>query len=76
VWAGANEWFLGYPDRAIRYTDDGLSLARRSNNPFNIATAFGFGTHVPGFRGDFKRVLETAAEAMKVSYLRGPALDR
>jgi class 3 adenylate cyclase len=67
VWAGANEWFLGYPDRAIRYTDDGLSLARRSNNPFNIATAFGFGTHVPSFRGDFKRVLETAAEAMKVS---------
>ena len=67
VWAGANEWFLGYPDRAIRYTDDGLSLARRSNNPFNIATAFGFGTHVHSFRRDFKRVLETAAEAMKVS---------
>ena len=67
VWAGASEWFLGYPDRAIRYTDDGLSLAQRSKNPFNIATAFGFGTHVHSFRGDYKRVLETAAVAMKVS---------
>ena len=66
VWAGANEWLLGYPDRAMRYTDDGQALARRSNNPFNIATAFAFGTHVPSFRGDFKKALTTAEQTIKM----------
>ncbi|MBV8451773.1 MAG: hypothetical protein JOZ29_05805, partial [Deltaproteobacteria bacterium] len=67
MWAGATEWFLGYPDRAVRYTEDGLALAQRLNNPFNIATAFGFATHVFSFRGDFRRVVETADQAIKVS---------
>jgi class 3 adenylate cyclase/tetratricopeptide (TPR) repeat protein len=67
MWAGATEWFLGFPDRAVRYTEDGLALARRLNNPFNIATAFGFATHVFSFRGNFTRVVETADQAIKVS---------
>jgi class 3 adenylate cyclase/tetratricopeptide (TPR) repeat protein len=67
MWAGATEWFLGYPDRAVRYTEDGLALAQRSNNPFNMAIAFGFATHVYSFRGEFKRVVEVADQAIKVS---------
>jgi class 3 adenylate cyclase/tetratricopeptide (TPR) repeat protein len=67
MWGGATEWLLGYPDRAVRYTENGVALAQRSKNPFNIATAFGFATHVFSFRGDFKRVLEIADQAIKVS---------
>src|SRR5258708_19665545 len=50
----------------MRHADYGQALAKQSNNPFNTATAFAFGTHVPSFRGDFKRTLGTAEQAMRM----------
>jgi class 3 adenylate cyclase/tetratricopeptide (TPR) repeat protein len=53
VWAGLNEWLLGYPDQALRYTDDARALARRLNNPFASVFALGIGVWTKGLCGDF-----------------------
>jgi class 3 adenylate cyclase/tetratricopeptide (TPR) repeat protein len=53
VWAGLNEWLLGYPDQALRYTDDARTLARRLNNPFASVFALGIGVFTRGLCGDF-----------------------
>jgi class 3 adenylate cyclase/tetratricopeptide (TPR) repeat protein len=66
VWAGLNEWMLGYPDRALRLVDEGLSLAHRQSNPFGLALALCIGGHVPSFRGEYKRVLEASEEALRI----------
>jgi class 3 adenylate cyclase/tetratricopeptide (TPR) repeat protein/ribosomal protein L40E len=76
VWAGLNEWLLGYPDSALRLVDEGLSLARRQNNPFGLAVALSVGGHVPSFRGEHKRVLEASEEALNRYRIRIPNHQR
>ena len=66
VWAGLNQWMLGYPDSALRLMDEGLSLAHRQNNPFGLALALGIGGHVPSFRGEYQRVVEVSEEALRI----------
>ena len=66
VWAGLNQWMLGYPDSALRLIDEGLSLAHRQNNPFGLALALGIGGHVPSFRGEYQRVVEVSEEALRI----------
>ena len=39
VWAGANEWQLGYPGRSLGYIGDAVSLARRQNKPLSLILA-------------------------------------
>jgi len=58
VWAGLNEWILGYPDSASRLVDEGLALAQRLNNPFGLAVALSIGGHVPSFRGSISAWLK------------------
>jgi tetratricopeptide (TPR) repeat protein len=66
VWAGLNEWLLGYPDSALRLVDEGLALAQRLNNPFGLAVALSIGGHVPSFRGEYRRVVDANEEAMRI----------
>jgi hypothetical protein len=44
IFAGYTEWYLGYPDRAMRYVEEALSIARRQNNPFATAFALSVGS--------------------------------
>ena len=53
--AGFNEWLLGYPDQALRYTDDARDLARRLNAPFAVAFVNSVAIFIHGWRGDFAR---------------------
>jgi class 3 adenylate cyclase/tetratricopeptide (TPR) repeat protein len=71
AWSGPNEWQLGYPDLALQYTENALSVARRGGNPFAVAIAVGIGTQVYGLRGDFKRTLEAAQEAVQLGETLG-----
>jgi tetratricopeptide (TPR) repeat protein len=71
VWAGLNEWMLGYPDSALRLLDEGLSLAHDQNNPFGLAIALGIGGHVPGFRGEYERVIEASEKALRIGIESG-----
>ncbi len=49
VWAGLNEWQLGYPDRAARCENDAIALARRQNSPFNLAAVSASGSGLVHF---------------------------
>jgi tetratricopeptide (TPR) repeat protein len=66
IFAGFNEWFLGYPDLALRYVEDALSRARRLNNQAAVAFVLSTGSHVHELRRDFKRALEDAEQALKL----------
>src|SRR5262249_1145009 len=66
VWAGLNEWLLGYPDQALRYTDDARALARRLNNPFASVFALGIGVFTRGFCGDFAGAYAAAQEVERL----------
>jgi tetratricopeptide (TPR) repeat protein len=66
-WSGPNEWHLGYPDRALRYANEALSIARQYKNPFGLASTLAVSAQVYEFRGDFKNVLQTSEEALRVS---------
>jgi class 3 adenylate cyclase/tetratricopeptide (TPR) repeat protein len=66
VWAGFNEWLLGYPDQALRYVDDARSLARRLNKPFALAYA-SLGAWIEGFCGDFARARAASQEVERLS---------
>ena len=66
AWAAVNEWLLGYPDRALRYTADAQVVARRLGNPFAIAYVDAVGVWTDGWRGDFDRVAAAAEEAERL----------
>ena len=71
VWAGLKEWILGYPDRALRLVEEGLSLAHHQNNPFGLAIALGIGGHVPSFRGEYQRVVDASEKALRIGIESG-----
>jgi tetratricopeptide (TPR) repeat protein len=62
-WAAINEWYLGYPDTALKYSNDAIALARRQNNLFDLAWAVGQSVQVHNFRGEFKHALDACNEA-------------
>jgi class 3 adenylate cyclase/predicted ATPase len=37
--AGRAAWFLGYPDQALRWNQEALTLARQSSHPYSLTTA-------------------------------------
>jgi tetratricopeptide (TPR) repeat protein len=72
--AGNTEWFLGYPDRALRYGDEALSLARDQNNPADVAFAVSTRSYHYGLRGDFKLSLEDGEETLRLGAASGTPL--
>ena len=67
IFAGADEWQLGYPDQALRYVDDAVAIARRQNDPVAVAFTLSTGSCVYQLRGDFKRTLSAADEAARLA---------
>jgi tetratricopeptide (TPR) repeat protein len=59
---GVNEWLLGYPDQALRYTAEADALARRIGNPFAIAYVDALRVWTEGWRGDFTGARAAAEE--------------
>jgi predicted ATPase len=65
TWASWACWFLGYPDRALRHSEEALSLARAVEHPFSLCVAHdmaGFRLHL--LRGEIAQArwhLERAA---------------
>jgi predicted ATPase/class 3 adenylate cyclase len=66
MFAGHNEWHLGYPDRGLSYWDEALSMARRLNNQAAMAFVLATGSLIHDLRGDFRRALMAAKEAAKL----------
>jgi tetratricopeptide (TPR) repeat protein len=67
IFAGHTEWFLGYPDRAVRLVSEALSIARRQNNPLLTAFAIAVGSYVYELRRDYRRSLEAGDEAVRLT---------
>ncbi len=67
IFAGHTEWFLGYPDRAVRLVEEALSIARRQKNPFATAFALSVGSYVYELRHDYRRSLEAGDEAVRLA---------
>jgi class 3 adenylate cyclase/tetratricopeptide (TPR) repeat protein len=64
IFAGHTEWFLGYPEKAVRLVAEALSIARRQNNPFLTAFALAVGSFVYELRRDYRRSFEAGNEAV------------
>jgi class 3 adenylate cyclase/tetratricopeptide (TPR) repeat protein len=64
---GANEWLLGYPERALHFVDDALAPARRLMNPSIAAFALSTSSYVYELRRDYKRTLEVSDEGIRLA---------
>jgi len=73
-WAAINEWYLGYPDTALKYSNEAIALARRQNNLFDLAWSISLSVSVHNLRGDSGRALEACGTASRLSAESGFAL--
>ncbi len=53
-------WFLGYPDQALKKSQEGVSLARGLAHPHSLALALGMGARFHQFRRDRQTAHEQA----------------
>ena len=67
IFAGYTEWFLGYPERAVRLVNEALSIVRRQNNPFLTVFALAVGSFVYELRRDYRRSFEAGDEAVRLN---------
>jgi class 3 adenylate cyclase/tetratricopeptide (TPR) repeat protein len=51
VFAGQNEWRMGYPDRALRHIDEAIAIAHQRNDAYAMVFALSVGAFVYGARG-------------------------
>jgi predicted ATPase len=65
--AGHALWSLGYPDQALKRTNQGLALGRRLTHPGNLATISAWAALVQQFRRDARAVDELTETAVKIS---------
>jgi predicted ATPase len=56
-------WHLGYPDQAVKMSNEGLARAQELSHPFNLAYAFFFSANVHQFRREVQ-VVRDRAEAL------------
>jgi class 3 adenylate cyclase/tetratricopeptide (TPR) repeat protein len=64
---GANEWLLGYPDKALHFVDEALAPSRRLMNPSIGAFALSTSSYVYELRRDFIRTLEVSEEGIRLA---------
>ena len=64
---GANEWQLGYPEKALRYANHALALARHEANPTLGAFALTTCCYVHYLRRDYLRTLEASNEGARLA---------
>jgi len=62
---------LGYPDQALRRSQDALSLARELSHPSSIAHALSFAAWFHQLRGEQEAVQARVAEAMSLATEQG-----
>ena len=64
-------WFLGYPDRALQTSEEGIARARRLGQPISLAFALVYGTLLRICRSESERALEMAEESCKLAAAHG-----
>jgi predicted ATPase len=64
AWA---QWYLGYPDQAMRSIHEALRLAQESSHPFSLAFALSFAAWLHLLRREAQTAQERAATAIALS---------
>jgi predicted ATPase len=64
-------WLLGYPDHALRNSQDALALARELSHPSSMANAIFFAARVHQQRGEGHRVQARTEEGLAVAAEHG-----
>jgi len=64
-------WFLGYPDQALKRTDEAITLAQNLSHPYSLAYAHIFSATVRKFRGESEEAQEQAEAAIGLSAEQG-----
>jgi class 3 adenylate cyclase/predicted ATPase len=60
-------WLHGFPDRALRRTDEAITLARELSHPYSLALALSFGAIVHQLNQDQSAVQECAEALIKLA---------
>jgi predicted ATPase len=66
IYASICTWILGYPDRALRLSDEKDAHARRRAHPFDIGWALMFGVHALDHRFKYENLRERAEECERL----------
>jgi len=64
-------WHLGYPDQAVKMSNEGLARAQELSHPFNLAYAFFFNANVHQFRREVQAVRERAEALIQFATEKG-----
>jgi predicted ATPase len=62
ICASSSTWILGYPDRALRLSDEKDAHARRCGHPFNLGYALRLGPHEFDYRFTYQDLRQRAEE--------------
>jgi class 3 adenylate cyclase/predicted ATPase len=68
AWAS---WLLGYPDRALRHSEEMLALARDVGHPYSLAWAFSFSAWVHQYRREPAAARRQAEAAIALAQTQG-----
>jgi adenylate cyclase len=63
-------WSRGYPDEAVKRSQDAIELARQVAHPFSLALALDFAALLNALRREGKITLDYATEAVEISSKR------
>jgi predicted ATPase len=66
IFAAHWTWMLGYPDQAVRISDDKDEHARRRGHPFDLGFALTFGADLFDYRCDSEALRKRAEEAERL----------
>ena len=67
VWSSQWTWMLGYPDQAVRLSDEKDAQARELSNAFNLGFVLTLGAYTFDYRSEPERLLERIHEADRVA---------
>ena len=70
-YAGWNSWHLGYPDQALRYSREAVTMATQQAHPFTLAITQNFAAVLHHLRDEPDACLEHAEAAAAVSSEQG-----
>jgi hypothetical protein len=65
-WSSVSTWILGYPDRALRLSDEKDAHARQRGHPFDLGWALTTGVHEFDHRFTLERLLKRAEECERL----------
>ena len=67
TWSSHRTWMLGYPDQAVKMSEETIAHARRLGHAFDLGMALTLGAWVFDFRCEPERLLECVSEADRLA---------